>query len=201
MGHSSKIPEVGLEEQSLDPPPQFGIPEAPTREAPIIRMTVPVTMGGKIFLRMRGETNDMKISRKEQIRDVPERICSELTPRHNSVGHIDTPSTFPYASGQGPLVTVPSAAVVDGQVPSAYIALKIYESHERRSSTRKRATDSIRGAQCRKACPDHRDQPSPKIIITKQSDSRHLYKTQNTFQVHQKRLSIQREWRRLTTSN
>ena len=35
------------------------------------------------------------------------------------------PSTIPYASGHGSLVTVPSGAVVDLQVPSAYMALKI----------------------------------------------------------------------------
>ena len=43
VGQSSKIPDVGRLEQSLDPPPQLGIPEDPTREAPIMSMTVPIT--------------------------------------------------------------------------------------------------------------------------------------------------------------
>ena len=47
-GQSRKNPVSGRLRQSLDPPPQLGIPEAPTREAPIIRMTVPVTIGGNI---------------------------------------------------------------------------------------------------------------------------------------------------------
>lgn len=41
VGQSSKMPDVGRLEQSFEPPPQFGTPEAPIRDAPIIRMTVP----------------------------------------------------------------------------------------------------------------------------------------------------------------
>lgn len=57
--------------QLFEPPPQLAIPELPIREAPIINITVPVTRGGKMRLRAFGEQNDKKISRKEQIRDVP----------------------------------------------------------------------------------------------------------------------------------
>ena len=92
--------------QSFDPPPQFAIPELPMSDAPIITITVPVTMGGKIRWRMRTGTKERNISRKEQMREVP--------------------ITLPYAFGQGSRVTVPSAAVVLVHVPFAYIASKIY---------------------------------------------------------------------------
>lgn len=42
---------------------------------------------------------------------------------------IDLPRTIPYASGHAPRVTVPSAAVTEGHVPLAYIALKILQMH------------------------------------------------------------------------
>ena len=42
VGHSWKIPDVGRLWQSLEPPPQFGIPDEPMSEAPIITITVPV---------------------------------------------------------------------------------------------------------------------------------------------------------------
>ena len=87
---------MGLDEQSFEPPPQLGTPEDPIRDAPIIRITVPVTIGGKIFFRIRGETNDMKISRKEQIKDVPIRIHSIQYPKVIQHGEgRDLPSTFP----------------------------------------------------------------------------------------------------------
>ena len=76
-GQSWKKPDAGRSMQSLDPPPQLGMPEEPMRDAPIMRMTVPVTMGGKIFLSVRGETKDMNISRNEQISDVPDANSSE----------------------------------------------------------------------------------------------------------------------------
>lgn len=41
VGHNSKIPLVGLVWQSLLPPPQLGIPDDPTRLAPINTTTVP----------------------------------------------------------------------------------------------------------------------------------------------------------------
>lgn len=63
-------PEVGRPSQ-LEPPPQLGMPEEPMRDAPMRRMTVPVTMGGKMRLRVRGGTKDMNISRKEHMREVP----------------------------------------------------------------------------------------------------------------------------------
>jgi hypothetical protein len=107
VGHKANMPVSGLEAQSFDPPPQFGIPEDPMSDAPIKRMTVPVTIGGKIFLRIRGGMKDIPISRKEHIKEVP--------------------SSIPYASGHAPLVTVPSSAVVEGHVPSRYIASKIYK--------------------------------------------------------------------------
>lgn len=37
------------------------------------------------------------------------------------------PKSLPYASGHGSRVTVPSGAVVDEQVPSLYIASKIFD--------------------------------------------------------------------------
>jgi len=41
VGQSWKIPLVGKSWQPFEPPPQFGMPDEPTREAPIMRMTVP----------------------------------------------------------------------------------------------------------------------------------------------------------------
>ena len=41
-GHNAKNPDEGLLRQLLDPPPQSAIPELPTRDAPIMRMTVPM---------------------------------------------------------------------------------------------------------------------------------------------------------------
>lgn len=46
------------------------------------------------------------------------------------VSAIDIPKTLPYASGHGSRVTVPSAAVVDEQVPSRYMASKIFHGHK-----------------------------------------------------------------------
>lgn len=70
-GQSWKRPLVGRSMQLFEPPPQSAIPEEPIKEAPIRRITVPVTSGGKTRCRMRTGTKDMNISRKEQIRDVP----------------------------------------------------------------------------------------------------------------------------------
>lgn len=42
---------------------------------------------------------------------------------------VDLPRTIPYASGHAPRVTLPSAAVTEGQVPLAYRALKILQMH------------------------------------------------------------------------
>ena len=81
-----------------------------------------MTIGGNIRLRMRGGMNDMKISRKEQMSEVPEILCSLIDDTCRSQ---DIPSAIPYASGQGSRVTVPSAAMVEEQVPSAYIASNI----------------------------------------------------------------------------
>lgn len=104
-GKVEKKPELGLLEQAFEPPPQLGMPELPTREAPISKITVPVTMGGKTRCKILGGTNDMEISKKEAISEVP--------------------STLPYASGQGPREVVPSGAVIVGHVPSEYIASKM----------------------------------------------------------------------------
>lgn len=60
--------------QSFEPPPQLGMPEDPTSDAPIMRMTVPVTSGGKSFCRNRGGKKDMKISKKDAMSDVPIEI-------------------------------------------------------------------------------------------------------------------------------
>jgi len=74
VGHSWKMPLVGRLRQSFEPPPQFGMPDDPIKEAPIIKITVPVTIGGKIRWRTRGGINDMKISKKAQTKDVPKSI-------------------------------------------------------------------------------------------------------------------------------
>lgn len=96
LGQRAKYPVDGLSKQSFEPPPQLGAPELPMRLAPIIRTTVPVhprnireflsetiaeferkwreqpvTIGGNIRCRVRGGTNDMKISRREAMSDVP----------------------------------------------------------------------------------------------------------------------------------
>ena len=71
LGQSWKKPVAGRAWQPFDPPPQFGIPDWPTREAPITRTTVPVTIGGNSRLRTLGGTKDMNISKKAQMRDVP----------------------------------------------------------------------------------------------------------------------------------
>ena len=75
VGQSWKMPDVGRPIQSLDPPPQFGMPDEPISDAPIMTITVPVTMGGKMRLRVRGGTKAMNISRKEQMSDVPAGAC------------------------------------------------------------------------------------------------------------------------------
>lgn len=41
-GQSSKKPDAGRPKQSFEPPPQFGIPDDPISDAPIMRITVPV---------------------------------------------------------------------------------------------------------------------------------------------------------------
>jgi hypothetical protein len=133
-GQSWKNPVAGRLRQALDPPPQFGIPESPTRAAPISRMTVPVTIGGNIRWRTLGGTKDMKISRKAQTRDVP--VGSSDT--HSATKARIIPRTYPYASGQGSLVTVPSAPVVEGHVPLEYRTLKIFEDVTACDSTRRR---------------------------------------------------------------
>jgi hypothetical protein len=45
VGQSRNIPLVGKVSQEFEPPPQFGTPEDPMRDAPIIKITVPVQMG------------------------------------------------------------------------------------------------------------------------------------------------------------
>ena len=73
----------------MDPPPQFGIPDSPTREAPIMRMTVPVTIGGNTRWRTFGGTKDMKISRKAQTMDVPVRLSEAYsTPKKGIIPRI-----------------------------------------------------------------------------------------------------------------
>lgn len=51
-----------------------------------------------------------------------------INTKHSAYGETewDEPSTMPYASGHGPRVSVLSAAVTDGHVPSLYIELKIW---------------------------------------------------------------------------
>ncbi len=122
LGQSWKGPDSGRCMQLLDPPPQFAIPEEPIRDAPTMTITVPVTMGGKTRFSVRAGMKDMSISRKAHTSDVPEialvrGIIQDTT---------HSPRNSPYASGQAPLVTVPSSDVVDGQVPSAYNASKTY---------------------------------------------------------------------------
>jgi hypothetical protein len=64
-------------------------------------IAVPVMTGGKIFFSCRAGTNESPISHNEH--------------------SIMVPIKAPYASGQAPLTSVPSAAVVDGHFPLAYI--------------------------------------------------------------------------------
>lgn len=45
LGQSWKKPDAGRPEQSFEPPPQFGIPDEPMRDAPIITITVPDVTG------------------------------------------------------------------------------------------------------------------------------------------------------------
>ena len=55
--------------------------------------------------------------------------ASELV--HSTLGQrTNVPKTLPYASGHGSRVTVPSAAVVDEQVPSRYMASKIFGNYK-----------------------------------------------------------------------
>lgn len=91
VGQSWNMPLVGKFWHPPAPPPQLRAPELPTSEAPMSRMTVPshyirsrsmlitkglcvpVTIGGKIRLRIRGGTKARPISRNEQMREVPIR--------------------------------------------------------------------------------------------------------------------------------
>jgi len=41
VGQRWNIPVVGDVEQAFEPPPQFGTPEEPISDAPIMRITVP----------------------------------------------------------------------------------------------------------------------------------------------------------------
>lgn len=70
LGQSWNSPVVGRPWQ-LEPPPQSGMPDEPTSDAPIMRITVPVTIGGKMRCSLRAGTKDMKISRNAQMSDVP----------------------------------------------------------------------------------------------------------------------------------
>ena len=123
VGQSANMPVSGLPAQSLDPPPQFLMPESPMRDAPIRRMTVPVTIGGKMRCSLRAGMKDIAISRREQMREVPTKR-SVRTSKPQRVAK-DLPRTFPYASGHASRVIVPSSAIVVGHVPSLYMALNI----------------------------------------------------------------------------
>ena len=68
-----------------------------------------------------GGTNDMEISKKEAMSEVPRRHQA----RTREIVVPRSPSNLPYASGQGPRDVVPSGAVTVGHVPSEYIASKI----------------------------------------------------------------------------
>lgn len=71
-GHSANGPLAGRVMHAFEPPPQSAMPEEPTRDAPMRRITVPVTSGGKIRCRMRTGTKERNISRNEHMREVPE---------------------------------------------------------------------------------------------------------------------------------
>src|SRR5258708_34970262 len=107
------------------------MPELPIREAPISKITVPkrniccdfhrdelqripVTMGGKTRCKILGGTNDMKISKKEAMSEVPRKRQA----RTREIVIPRSPSNLPYASGQGPRDVVPSEAVIVEHVPS-----------------------------------------------------------------------------------
>ena len=91
VGHCWNMPLVGNFWHPFAPPPQFSAPEAPTRELPIKRTTVPVTymydkqlgavgekyvtlpviIGGNNLFSVREGTKARNISKKEQTRAVP----------------------------------------------------------------------------------------------------------------------------------
>ena len=95
---------------------------------------------------------------------------------------MDIPRTIPYASGQGPRIAVPSALVIVGQVPSLYIASKIYMfikiKNERRST--EGTTYGTGGRKRCKARPNDSDKPGTEIVSTEKMQSRHLHQTHDT---------------------
>lgn len=73
VGHKAKIPDVGRVLQAVDPPPQAKNPELPISVAPINRITVPVTIGGKRRFKTLGGTKAKPISRSEANAEVPRK--------------------------------------------------------------------------------------------------------------------------------
>ena len=116
----------------------------------------------------------MMISRNEQTIDVPRSLASERWCPSTIDGVNVVPSTFPYASGQGPLVTVPSAAVVDGHVPSAYMELNILKLGLNISppSIKEPAQSPHRigSTQRCEARADDTNEPRPQVVVPEQMD-------------------------------
>ena len=73
--------------------------------------------------RTRGGAKERNISRNEATSEVP----AEVIRIERADWDCNVPNNIPYASGQGPLEVEPSAAVMVGHVPSAYIASNIFE--------------------------------------------------------------------------
>lgn len=91
------------------------------------RMTVPVTMGGNMRLRVLGGTKASAISMREHSAEVP-----NLCPIVSLGSSFDGSGTYkyPYASGHAPRARVPFIMTI-GQVPSAYKSVKMLDAVER----------------------------------------------------------------------
>jgi hypothetical protein len=74
VGHSWKIPSVGRSWHPFEPPAQLSTPDSPIRDAPIITITVPVTTGGKIRLRVFAGAKESAMFRREQSIEVPNKL-------------------------------------------------------------------------------------------------------------------------------
>ena len=68
VGHMANRPWAGLERHAPLPPIQLSAPLSPTSLAPMRRTTTPVTVGGKMRLRMRGGTKLIAIGLREEDR-------------------------------------------------------------------------------------------------------------------------------------
>jgi hypothetical protein len=77
-------------------------------------------------------------------------------------------------------VTVPSAAVVEGHEPSAYIESKIYQGCQTRTSRRHMKAYGIRCTKSRKRRADDCNEAGAEVVVSKEMDARHLNETEDT---------------------